>query len=219
MTFSELLAFVMFAALLVMSPGPNGLLIARSVALSGKPRAMVNIAGFISSFYLHGLISILGLSAIIMKSSEAFLIFKLLGAGYLFYIGVQSLLSAYNASRPNADQSKDSNLKHKKSAEYSKLSSFFEGFLTNALNPKVSLFYLAAFPQFIGQSNSVFYWGLVLVTIHAFMNACWFYIIACIVHKTKETFTNLRFKKYLNYLSGLVFIGFAIKLITSKQTA
>jgi threonine/homoserine/homoserine lactone efflux protein len=64
----------------------------------------------------------------------------------------------------------------------------------------------------------VLYWGFVLVTVHAFMNAFWFYIIACIVHKTKETLVNLRFKKYLNYLSGIVFIGFAIKLVTSKQT-
>jgi threonine/homoserine/homoserine lactone efflux protein len=68
----------MFAALLVMSPGQNGLLIARSVGLSGKPRAMANITGFISSFYLHSIISVLGLSAIIMKSSDAFLVFKLL---------------------------------------------------------------------------------------------------------------------------------------------
>jgi threonine/homoserine/homoserine lactone efflux protein len=185
MTFSDLLVFIMFAALLVMSPGPNGLLIARSVGLSGKPRAL-NIAGFISSFYLHGLISVLGLSAIIMKSSEAFLVFKLLGAAYLFYIGVKALISAYKPSTKNESQLKENKLILEKSAGYSKLGSFFKGFLTNALNPKVSLFYLAAFPQFIGQSDSVFYWGLVLVTIHAFMNACWFYIIACIVHKTKN---------------------------------
>lgn len=179
----------------------------------------MNIAGFICSFYLHGLISVLGLSAIIMKSSEAFLLFKLLGAAYLFYIGIKALISAYKPSTKNAGQLNENNLISKNSSEYSKLGGFFEGFLTYVLNPKVSLFYLAAFPQFIGQSDSVFYWGLVLVTMHAFMNAGWFYIIPCIVHKTKETFVNLRFKKYLNYLSGIVFIGFAIKLVTSKKTA
>jgi threonine/homoserine/homoserine lactone efflux protein len=187
--------------------------------LSGKPRALINIIGFISAFYLHGLISVLGLSAIIMKSSEAFLIFKLLGAGYLFYIGVRSLISAYKPSDQQAQKLLDPNLAPSKSVRYSKTSSFFEGFLTNALNPKVSMFYLAAFPQFIDQSDSVLYWGLILVTVHAFMNAGWFYVVACIVHKTKETLVNLRFKRYLHCLSGIVFIGFAIKLVTSKQTA
>jgi threonine/homoserine/homoserine lactone efflux protein len=118
MTFSEFLVFVMFAALLVMSPGPNGLLIARSVGLSGIRRALMNIAGFISSFYLHGLISVLGLSAIIMKSSEAFLLFKLLGAAYLFYIGIKALISAYQASTQNAHQSKENTFTSEKSAEY-----------------------------------------------------------------------------------------------------
>jgi threonine/homoserine/homoserine lactone efflux protein len=216
MTLAELIVFVTFAALLVISPGPNGLLIARSVGLSGKSRAVLNIAGFISSFYLHGLISILGLSAIIMNSSEAFLVFKLLGAAYLFYIGVKSLFSAYKSPSSHTQNNKTVT---SQPAEHSTISSFLEGFLTNALNPKVSLFYLAAFPQFIGQSDSILYWGLVLVTLHACMNACWFYIVACIVHKTKKALVCGSFKKYLQGLSGLVFIGFAIKLATSKHAS
>ena len=128
----------------------------------------------------------MGLSANIIKSPEAFLVFKLLGAACLFYVGIKTLISAYKPSIKNASQLKENPLLSEKSAGHSKLGGFVEGFLTNALIPKVSLLYLAAFPQFIGQSDSVFYWGLVLVTVLAFMNAYWFCIIVCIVNKTKN---------------------------------
>lgn len=216
MLFSEILLFVVFAGLLVVSPGPNGLLIARSVGVSGKPRALFNILGFVSAFYLHGLVSILGLSAILMKSSEIYFIFKLLGAAYLSFIGVKALISAYSLAKQNTETpALNSPPTHR---QYSKFQSFLEGLLTNGLNPKVSLFYLAAFPQFIGQSDSMLYWGMLLVSVHAIMNACWFYILACVVQKTKSLVLNIRFKQCLQYLTGLIFIGFAIKLVSSKQS-
>lgn len=218
MLFADFLLFAVFASLLVMSPGPNGLLIARSVSVSGKRRAYTNIFGFVCAFYFHGAISVLGLSALLLSSANAFLVFKLLGASYLFYIGVKSLINVFKSSESN--KISQSSLK-RPSAEknFSKIGSFSEGFLTNALNPKVSLFYLAAFPQFISHSSSVVYWSFCLITLHAVMNAIWFLLVTHLVDKTKTMVTGVKVKNWLSALTGLVFIGFALKLATTKHTA
>ena len=86
MTLIEIMTFTFVAILLVVSPGPNGLLLAKTVPISGKNAGFANIAGFISAFYLHGALSILGISVILTSSAEAFFIVKVLGACYLIFI-------------------------------------------------------------------------------------------------------------------------------------
>jgi threonine/homoserine/homoserine lactone efflux protein len=218
MLFADIFLFAIFALLLVMSPGPNGLLIARSVSLSGKSRAHSNILGFVCAFYFHGVISVLGLSALLLSSANAFLVFKLLGASYLLYIGVKSLVSVFRSSEIS-QVSEPSYNKQDIDKNYSKIASFSEGFLTNALNPKVSLFYLAAFPQFISHSSSVVYWSFCLITLHAVLNAIWFLLVTHLVDKTKELINGVKIKRWLSAFTGIVFIGFALKLATTKHSA
>lgn len=216
MSIYEIVIFTTFASLLVVSPGPNGLLIAKSVATGSLARADGNIFGFIVAFYLHGLLSVLGISAILMKSSEAFFIFKTLGALYLFYLGIRSL---YSVIKFNPDTASKAMIKSERGGlKQSVLKDFSEGFLTNALNPKVSLFYLAVFPQFIGASDSVFFWSFVLISIHALLNAIWFRLLAMVINKSKTFAIKPPVKRALDALTGIVFIGFAIKLFTAKNT-
>lgn len=80
---------------MVISPGPNGLLIAKTVPTQGKKAGFVNVLGFLAAFYLHGALSILGISVLLTQSAEAFFIVKVVGALYLSWIGVKSLISAY----------------------------------------------------------------------------------------------------------------------------
>ena len=76
----HLLSFALIASLLVMSPGPNGALIAKTVPTSGVMAGFANIAGFVTAFYIHGTWSILGISAILLRSAELFMVVKLAGA-------------------------------------------------------------------------------------------------------------------------------------------
>lgn len=79
MEFSDIFTFVVVASLLVISPGPNGILIAKTVPISGYKAGFANIVGFVAAFYVHGTFSILGISALLVQSSEAFFILKMLG--------------------------------------------------------------------------------------------------------------------------------------------
>lgn len=95
MAWTDILTFSIVASLLVMSPGPNGALIAKTVPISGRLAGFANVAGFMMGFYLHGLLAILGISVTLVNSATAFTIVKYLGAAYLCWIGIKALIAAF----------------------------------------------------------------------------------------------------------------------------
>ncbi len=98
----NLLTFVFVATLLVISPGPNGVLVAKTVPTSGRKAGFANVWGFVAAFYVHGTLSIFGISILLVQSAQAFFIFKLLGAGYLCWIGIKSLLAVWSNKQKNS---------------------------------------------------------------------------------------------------------------------
>jgi len=210
MDFLQIMTFMAVAALLVMSPGPNGLLIAKTVPVNGKPAGFANIAGFVAAFYVHGCLSILGISLLLVQSSQAFFVFKMLGAAYLCWVGIKSLYSAYKnnvAPKPV--------LSNKRVALSS---AFIEGFLTNGLNPKVSMFYLAAFPQFIPEGSDALV-AFSLVTLHVLLNTIWFTAMVILLANFKRISVSTGLSRSLKVMTGLVFVGFAAKLASLKGAA
>jgi len=210
MDIMNVLTFVFVATLLVISPGPNGLLIAKTVPISGRKAGFANVWGFMAAFYVHGTLSIFGLSVLLVQSAEAFFIFKLLGASYLCWIGVKSLLSAWK------HEAQHSSVEIEERDKVASLrGAFVEGFLTNVLNPKVSMFYLAAFPQFLvfGDSASQAY---LLVSAHALVNLLWFSIMVALLSKLGNVTRSGIFTRWLKSFTGIVFIGFGMKLAFLK---
>lgn len=206
MDINNLFTFIAVATLLVISPGPNGFLIAKTVPISGRRAGFANVWGFIVAFYIHGTLSIFGISILLVQSAQAFMVFKLIGAAYLVWIGVKALFNAFRG----ADVS--SSACHQKAGKMVSLkTAFYEGFLTNMLNPKVSMFYLAAFPQFISVGDNVLN-AYALISAHVFINFVWFSLMVIALARVKSVATNERFKKWINAMIGVVFIGFGSKL-------
>ncbi|WP_299840579.1 LysE family translocator [uncultured Paracoccus sp.] len=210
MDLTQILTFASVTALLVMSPGPNGLLIAKTVPISGRAAGFANIAGFIAAFFVHGTLSILGISAILMASATAFAFIKLLGAAYLIWIGVKALIGAWRGGKlPREVQA----ARRPRSLHRA----FVEGFLTNALNPKVSMFYLAAFPQFIAASHAGIGSAYLLVVIHSLINALWFGWMVLMFARLGRFSRSARMQRWLKGVTGVVFIGFGLKLASLRQ--
>lgn len=209
MELSEIVAFAFVASLLVMSPGPNGVLIAKTVPTSGRAAGFANVAGFVTGFYLHGAMAILGLSIILVQSATAFAIVKYLGAAYLFWIGVKALISAWQGIETTGEV-KPADRRRTLSKAY------IEGLLTNALNPKVSMFYLAAFPQFITLGETTTSASLMLVFIHSMINAIWFGAMVLLMSRLTSIARSGNFQRWLKGITGVVFIGFGAKLATYK---
>ncbi|MGF1696212.1 LysE family translocator [Vibrio lamellibrachiae] len=225
MDYIQIVGFSFVALLLVVSPGPNGLLIAKTVPTSGKQAGFSNVVGFLTAFYLHGALSILGISALLTKSSEAFFIVKVLGACYLSWIGIKSLMGALSRSNISSEleqkgrevSNRDSGQRENKHTGKGLKKSFFEGFLTNALNPKVSMFYLAAFPQFIPTGEYAIAYAFLLVTIHSAINLLWFSSVIMLLSRITVVSKSESIQRILKGITGTVFIAFGVKLLALEQ--
>lgn len=205
MDLSEILTFVFVASLLVMSPGPNGVLIAKTVPTSGRAAGFANVAGFITGFYLHGALSVLGISILLVQSAVAFTLFKYLGAAYLCWIGIKALIAAYKGVDGSAGIAPA-----KRQRTLAK--AYVEGLLTNTLNPKVSMFYLAAFPQFISAGDPSAGSAFFLVFLHSVLNALWFGAMIVLLSRLGRVAQNGNFQRGLKAVTGVVFVGFGLKL-------
>lgn len=225
MDINNIITFMAVATLLVISPGPNGLLIAKTVPLAGKKAGFANIWGFVTAFYLHGTLSIFGISLLLVQSAYAFTIFKTLGAAYLIWIGVKALMSAFKSNSASVSSDDVNAAPHSSAASQADTTSvpasttkaYMEGLLTNALNPKVSMFYLAAFPQFISVDASAIN-AYALVSAHALINVVWFALMVMMLSRVKSVANSAHFKKWLNSVTGVIFIGFGSKLALMKSS-
>lgn len=210
MTFSTVLAFAAMVALLVMSPGPNGVLIARTVPTSGRAAGFATIAGFVVAFFVHGTFAIFGLSVLLMQSTVLFSIVKFAGAAYLIWVGLRALNDAWRgkaaATLSIAPARNPRGL----------IKAFREGFLTNMLNPKVAMFYLAAFPQFIPAGTTSIAAAYTLVTVHAMINIAWFAPMVLLFDRLSRAARSGNFQRWVKGLTGAVFIGFGLKLATLR---
>ncbi|TQV72011.1 LysE family translocator [Aliikangiella marina] len=211
MDINTILTFVAVATLLVISPGPNGFLIAKTVPVSGRKAGFANVWGFVAAFYVHGTLSIFGISLLLVQSSQAFIIFKMLGAAYLIWIGIKALISAFETPKVTIQVTSLPDNRPVKT-----LTAFAEGFLTNVLNPKVSMFYLAAFPQFMGIEESTLN-AYALVTAHSLVNLIWFSTMVVLLAGMRGIANNQKFKKWLNATTGVIFIGFGSKLALMRS--
>lgn len=211
---TQLASFALAVFLLVISPGPNGVLIAKTVPTSGRMAGFANIAGFITAFYVHGTLAIFGISLILVHSAQAFLAFKLMGAAYLCWIGMKALFSAWKAV-PSATAIGPAQNKRNLPTAYA------EGFLTNALNPKVSMFYLAVFPQFIPHgANGAAELGTAysLVLVHSLINMMWFGAVILLFHRLGQAAASPSLQRWVKGVTGAVFIGFGLKIATLRAS-
>lgn len=137
--FNELLIFALAALVLVISPGPNMIyLISRSLT-QGRQAGLISLAGVVAGFLFHIVLVSFGLTALLFAVPFAYTLLKILGVGYLLYLAWQAVKpGSKGVFETRKDLPADSPAKL-----------FRMGFLTNVLNPKVAVFYLSLFPQFI----------------------------------------------------------------------
>lgn len=201
----QVIAFTIVAAALTVTPGADTLLVVRNVLRGGRRDGFFTMAGICTGLYVHALLSALGVSIILMHSANAFTAMKVAGAAYLAWLGLQSLRSAAGDvdSHPPGIVTK---------AVVSSARCFREGFLTNVLNPKVALFYLAFLPQFIGPADPVLQKSLLLTAIHFVLGILWLGGVAFVVDRSRELFLNPLIKRWMDAVCGLLLAGLGLRL-------
>mgnify|MGYP006281149169 CR=1 FL=1 len=132
----SVLAFAVASIALLVIPGPAVLYVINRSISDGRSTALAAVAGLEIGNFMHVIAATLGLSAVIAASASAFGIVKWIGAGYLIYTGIRTLLR-----KPAAFDQDQKSLSRRKS--------FTQGIIVNTFNPKVALFFLSFLPQFI----------------------------------------------------------------------
>ena len=217
---NELLLFAGAALLMVLTPGPNMIyLISRSIC-QGRRAGVISLFGVIAGFLVHMLAAAVGLSAVFLAIPLAYALLKWVGAAYLLYVGV-SMLRARRQDAPLLIAVNDhSALGY---GQKSLKSVFVQGFGTNALNPKVALFFLAFLPLFIapqaqGKTLAFLLLGLIFNFNGLWVNLGW--ARAAVWARQRLGAVQARLNtatRWMDRVAGVMFVGFGLKLAFSES--
>lgn len=208
----DLTLFIVSGLLLNIAPGPDSLLIMARSASQGFRAGSAAALGIGTGTLVHVLAAALGLSALMAASSWAFGLVKLLGAAYLVYIGLNLLLRRAAADGAGAA---GPNLPPQQSLR----SIYLQGLLTNALNPKVALFFLAFVPQFIAADAPSKPLAFVFLGLVFNLNGMlWCHFLAWSTAQASRRITaSPRVVGWLNRAIGAVFLGFGLRLALAQR--
>ena len=212
--------WLLFAAaglLLNLTPGPDVLYIVTQGMRSGARAGMVAALGITAGCFVHIFAAALGVSALMAASATAFSVLKWLGAAYLVYVGIRMVLArAPSEGDQNAMYSIANNRRNTVATALKSL--FFQGFWTNALNPKVALFFLAFVPQFIAPTIENKPLAFLLLGLLFNFNALWVNIgwALAAAWMARRLGALQRGMYKLERVAGVMFIGFGLNLALSS---
>jgi threonine/homoserine/homoserine lactone efflux protein len=209
-TLTEIVLFCAAALILVLTPGPNMIYCVSRTLVQGPRAGFISLAGVVTGFLVHLLAASLGLTALLMAVPSAFNIIKFAGAAYLMWLAWQAIkpggAAPFEARTLPADAP-------------GKL--YRMGFITNLLNPKVAMFYLSFFPQFIHpERGSVLLQSLTLgamqITVCSIVNSG---IILCAAGLTRFLSQSPAWIRAQRWIMGAVLGGLAVRLaMTERQS-
>lgn len=205
---ATLLLFSTACLALTATPGPDMLLIASRSASQGKAAGFATLAGIQAGTYCHALAAAFGLSQLFLLVPLAYDIVRYAGAAYLLYLAWKTVSAGAPATAPQAD-----------AVRRTVGTMFRQGLLTNLLNPKMALFVLALFPQFVRpEAGSVALQIMLLATI---LNAIGIVVNGAVIvaaSRLGRLFTGVgRWRRLPQYLLGAVFAGLAMRLASDSR--
>ena len=197
--------------LLTLTPGVDTLLVIRNSTRGGWKDGLVSSLGICSGLFVHALLSAVGISVILLQSALAFNLLKFLGAGYLVWLGFCSLRSAV---RPNAMTGLPAGAGC--GNNFQPLRSLREGLLSNVLNPKTIIFYMAFLPQFIDPTGSAMQQSLLLAALHFCLAMTWQSALALMVVQAGRWLSNRQLRRYFDGLTGSVLVLLGLRLALDR---
>ena len=198
--------FIITSTILIMAPGPDFIYVTTRGIADGNRAGVLSAFGISAGLLVHTLFAALGLSAVIQTSRVAYLIIKYLGAAYLLFLGIKSMLSKSNGSA-------------QANATYKPGSAFQQGILTNVFNPKAIITFMAFLPQFVRAdiSHPIFQFTLLGLTL-AVIAAMWFAVVGYFAGFFGNILRQNRvIQQGIKYVSGSVMILLGLRLAIKRE--
>lgn len=204
MDFQTIIVFSAACLALAVTPGPDMILVAARSAAQGRTAGLVTQFGVSAGSAFHAVILALGLSQLFLAIPYAYDLVRYLGAAYLLYLAWLAFTGSDSFStRPSSDN------------RLSMFVIFRQGFFSNLLNPKVALFYLALFPQFLDpEKGAVAFQILVLAGIFLVIDFAVHVVVIWLAGSMRSfSTTGTVFARWSRYILGAVFGGLAARLV------
>lgn len=203
--------FLVAASVLIVTPGPDTLFVVAHSLAGGVRAGGIATLGIALGIAVHSLLAALGIAALVAASPMLFEAIKLVGGGYLFYMGVMSLSSAWR-DRHAAQSAVATRTPARRI--------LWQAMVTNVLNPKVLIFFLAFLPQFVNaRVGPLALQMLCLGLVFAVLGSVYLIAVSVVAGKATQLFRRQRWlARWLEALSGLIFIGLAARMLLDRKS-
>jgi threonine/homoserine/homoserine lactone efflux protein len=204
-------AFVAVAAVVIIAPGPDTVLVTKNALLHGRGAALATSLGVNTGLLIWSLAAAFGVAAVVRASAFAFTALKLVGACYLAWLGLQALRAAWRreAHGFNSDGAPRRAL--------SSRSGFRQGLFSDLANPKIAVFFTGLLPQFVSSRHAVLEPFLLLGGLFVLMTLTWLCAYALVAARVSAVLTRPRVKAALDGLTGAVLVGFGVGLALERR--
>lgn len=202
------LAFAVAAMIVNVVPGLDTFLVLRTSVAQGRSHGLAAALGIMAGCAVWGLATAIGLTALLTASHAAYTAVRLCGAAYLVWLGGTALWRV-RRRRTEADQPEPVVPAGRRAA-------FRAGIATNLLNPKAGVFYMSLVPQFMPDGAPVFGTTVLFTVIDVAELAAWFWIVSGAAAAMGERLRRPSFRRRMEQLSGVAFLGFAANLLTGR---
>jgi len=201
---NDFFTFLVLSLFVVMSPGIDTALITKRTIADGRKNGYKMALGITTGSLVHTIAAAFGLSAILVQSVIAFEIVKYVGAIYLIYLGISSFITR----KKNKAAIQEAPMRK---------SAFKQGLLSNVLNPKVAMFFITFLPQFVKSGTDVTIQLISMGVIYTFLSISWFFLYVFFINYLREWLMSEKVQKIMDKTTGLILIGFGLKLALEKQ--
>ncbi|MEW2412546.1 LysE family translocator [Streptomyces sp. NPDC046866] len=191
-------------ALLTLVPGPDMAVVTRRAVARGRADGLRTVGGITAGLLLWGVLTVAGLAALLAASAEVYLVVKLAGAAYLCFLGVQAL------RRPGAEPHPPA-----AGAPEGGGSAWRTGLVSNALNPKIAVFYTGLLPALAPPGLRPAAGMALLVLVHVVLTVVWLGTYVYLLSRARRFFARPRVRRTLDRVTGVVLIGFGIRVATT----
>jgi threonine/homoserine/homoserine lactone efflux protein len=208
---AQLLVFVIAAVVLIVTPGPDILFMLACTLRGGLSAGLAGLLGVCAGCLVHACLAAFGVAGLLVNFPPLFEALRLLGAAYLLYLGLATLI---RRAAKNTSTTVDKAMQQAETGH----SDLARGFMSNILNPKVSMFYLAFLPQFVDPRGNATLQSLVLASIHILLSLvlCGLFVYAAA--RAQNALRGLTHSPLLRrWLPGAVFCGLGLKLAFERK--
>jgi threonine/homoserine/homoserine lactone efflux protein len=199
----SLVSFLGIAVLVSVTPGPATALVVRSAAIHGRRESLHVVLGNSTGILLWALASVLGISALVAASETAFVVLKIVGAAVLIVLGIRALRPA-RSPEPGARRAMGRG-------------AFGNGLVTSFANPKLAVFFIALFPQFVPDGAPVLPVTLGMALLLIAIDLVYFSVLALVVSRARHAVVGSRLARRLERLTGAVMIGLGVRVALEQR--